>query len=149
MIKFIFAAIIFGLIAIAIIVMVVINLMYKGVKKIREEVEDNYYRNQKIKEQKEKNPFDTEYFKGSKSGRRQSRTQAQYEQRREQAMRDKNPFGDDYFKGKQQEPNQEKKDTARRTTTSSGVTIIDDRDTEDKRKIFDHSDGEYVEFEEV
>ena len=149
MIKFIFAAIIFGLIAIAIIVMVVINFMYKGVKKIREEVEDNYYRNQKIKEQKEKNPFDTEYFKGSKSGRRQSRTQAQYEQRREQAMRDKNPFGDDYFKGKQQEPNQEKKDTARRTATSSGVTIIDDRDTEDKRKIFDHSDGEYVEFEEV
>ena len=149
MIKFIFAAIFFGLIAIAIIVMVVINFMYKGVKKIREEVEDNYYRNQKIKEQKEKNPFDTEYFKGSKSGRRQSRTQAQYEQRREQAMRDKNPFGDDYFKGKQQEPNQEKNDTARRTTTSSGVTIIDDRDTEDKRKIFDHSDGEYVEFEEV
>ena len=149
MIKFIFAAIFFGLIAIAIIVMLVINFRYKGGKKIREEVEDNYYRNQKIKEQKEKNPFDTEYFKGSKSGRRQSRTQAQYEQRREQAMRDKNPFGDDYFKGKQQEPNQEKKDTARRTTTSSGVTIIDDRDTEDKRKIFDHSDGEYVEFEEV
>ena len=147
--KFIFAAIIFGLIAIAIIVMVVINFMYKGVKKIREEVEDNYYRNQKIKEQKEKNPFDTEYFKGSKSGRRQSRTQAQYEQRREQAMRDKNPFGDDYFKGKQQEPNQEKKDTARRTATSSGVTIIDGRDQEEKRKIFDHSDGEYVEFEEV
>ena len=149
MIKFIFAAIFFGLIAIAIIVMVVINFMYKGVKKIREEVEDNYYRNQKIKEQKEKNPFDTEYFKGSKSGRRQSRTQAQYEQRREQAMRDKNPFGDDYFKGKQQEPNQEKKDTARRTATSSGVTIIDGRDQEEKRKIFDHSDGEYVEFEEV
>ena len=149
MIKFIFAAIIFGLIAIAIIVMVVINFMYKGVKKIREEVEDNYYRNQKIKEQKEKNPFDTDYFKGSKSGRRQSRTQAQYEQRREQAMRDKNPFGDDYFKGKQQEPNQEKKDTARRTATSSGVTIIDGRDQEEKRKIFDHSDGEYVEFEEV
>ena len=63
MIKFIFAAIIFGLIAIAIIVMVVINFMYKGVKKIREEVEDNYYRNQKIKEQKEKNPFDTELNK--------------------------------------------------------------------------------------
>jgi len=148
MIKFLFAAILFGLIAIAIIVMVVINFMYKGVKKLRGEVEDNYYRNQKIKEQKEKNPFDTEYFKGSKGGRRQSRTQAQYEQR-EQAKRDKNPFGDDYFKGKQQEPTQDKKDTARRTTTSSGVTSIDDRDTEDKRKIFDHSDGEYVEFEEV
>ena len=149
MLKFIFAAIIFGLIAIAIIVMVVINFTYKSVKKLREEVEDNYYRNQKQKEQKERNPFGDDYFKSSKGGRRQSRTQAQYEQR-EQPKRDKNPFGDDYFKSTQQEQSKqqaEKKDTARKTTTSSGVTIIDDRDQE--RKIFDHSDGEYVEFEEV
>jgi hypothetical protein len=150
MIKFIFAAIIFGLIAIAVIVMLVINFMYKGVKKIRQEAEDNYYRNQKMKEQKEKNPFSNDYFKGSKNERPKSRTQAQYEQR-EQSRRE-NPFGDDYFKGKRQEQTKadKKEDTARRTTTtSSGVTIIDDRDTEDKRKIFDHSDGEYVEFEEV
>ena len=151
MVKFIIGAIIFGLIAIAIIVMLVINFTYRGVRKLRQEVEDNYYRNQKQKEQKEKNPFGDDYFKSSKGGRRQSRTQAQYEQR-EQPKREKNPFGDDYFKGAQQEqPKQqaEKKDTARKTTTSSGVTIIDGRDTEDKRKIFDHSDGEYVEFEEV
>ena len=149
MLKFIIGAIIFGLIAIAIIVMLVINFTYRGVRKLRQEVEDNYYRNQKQKEQKEKNPFGDDYFKSSKGGRRQSRTQAQYEQR-EQPKREKNPFGDDYFKGAQQEqPKQqaEKKDTARKTTTSSGVTIIDDRDQE--RKIFDHSDGEYVEFEEV
>lgn len=149
MIKFVIGAIIFGLIAIAIIVMLVINFTYRSVKKLRQEVEDNYYRNQKQKEQKEKNPFGDDYFKSSKGGRRQSRTQAQYEQR-EQPKREKNPFGDDYFKGRQQEqPKQqaEKKDTARKTTTSSGVTIIDDRDQE--RKIFDHSDGEYVEFEEV
>ena len=149
MVKFIIGAIIFGLIAIAIIVMLVINFTYRGVRKLRQEVEDNYYRNQKQKEQKEKNPFGDDYFKSSKGGRRQSRTQAQYEQR-EQPKREKNPFGDDYFKGRQQEqPKQqaEKKDTARKTTTSSGVTIIDDRDQE--RKIFDHSDGEYVEFEEV
>ena len=149
MIKFIIGAIIFGLIAIAIIVMLVINFTYRSVKKLRQEVEDNYYRSQKQKEQKEKNPFGDDYFKGSKGGRRQSRTQAQYEQR-EQPKRDKNPFGDDYFKGAKQEQTAqqtEKKDTARKTTTSSGVTIIDDRDTE--RKIFDHSDGEYVEFEEV
>ena len=151
MVKFIIGAIIFGLIAIAIIVMLVINFTYRSVKKLRQEVEDNYYRNQKQKEQKEKNPFGDDYFKSSKGGRRQSRTQAQYEQR-EQPKREKNPFGDDYFKGAQQEqPKQqaEKKDTARKTTTSSGVTIIDGRDTEDKRKIFDRSDGEYVEFEEV
>ena len=149
MVKFVIGAIIFGLIAIAIIVMLVINFTYRSVRKLRQEVEDNYYRNQKQKEQKEKNPFGDDYFKSSKGGRRQSRTQAQYEQR-EQPKREKNPFGDDYFKGAQQEqPKQqaEKKDTARKTTTSSGVTIIDDRDQE--RKIFDHSDGEYVEFEEV
>ena len=148
MVKFVIGAIIFGLIAIAIIVMLVINFTYRGVKKLRQDMEDNYYRNQKQKEQKEKNPFGDDYFKSSKGGRRQSRTQAQYEQR-EQPKRE-NPFGEDYFKGKQQEqPKQqaEKKDTARKTTTSSGVTIIDDRDQE--RKIFDHSDGEYVEFEEV
>ena len=149
MVKFIIGAIIFGLIAIAIIVMLVINFTYRGVKKLRQEMEDNYYRNQKQKEQKERNPFGDDYFKSSKGGRRQSRTQAQYEQR-EQPKRDKNPFGDDYFKSAQQEQSKqqaEKKDTARKTTTSSGVTIIDDRDQE--RKIFDHSDGEYVEFEEV
>ena len=140
MVKFVIGAIIFGLIAIAIIVMLVINFTYRGVRKLRQDVEDNYYRNQKQKEQKEKNPFGDDYFKGSKSGRPKSRTQAQYEQR-EQPKRE-NPFGDDYFKGKQQEqPKQqaEKKDTARKTTTSSGVTLIDDRDQE--RKIFDHSDG--------
>ena len=148
MVKFVIGAIIFGLIAIAIIVMLVINFTYRGVKKLRQDMEDNYYRNQKQKEQKERNPFSDDYFKGSKSGRPKSRTQAQYEQR-EQPKRE-NPFGENYFKGKQQEqPKQqaEKKDTARKTTTSSGVTIIDDRDQE--RKIFDHTDGEYVEFEEV
>ena len=149
MVKFIIGAIIFGLIAIAIIVMLVINFTYRSVKKLRQEVEDNYYRNQKQKEQKEKNPFGDDYFKGSKSGRPKSRTQAQYEER-EQPKREKNPFGDDYFKGAQQEqPKQqaEKKDTARKTTTSSGVTIIDDRESD--KKIFTKDDGEYVEFEEV
>ena len=146
MIKFIIGAIIFGLIAIAIIVMVVINFTYRGVKKIRQEMEDNYYRNQKRKEQKEKKPFDDDYFKNSTGRRRQSRTEAQYEQR-EQPKRDKNPFGDDYFKSKQQEQPQDKKDTARKTTTSSGVTIIDDRESD--KKIFTKDDGEYVEFEEV
>lgn len=151
MIKFLFAAILFGFIVLAILVMVVINFTYKSVKKLRQEAEDTYYRNQKMKEQKEKNPFRDDYFRSSKSRHRQSRTQAQYAER-DQPKRDKNPFGEDYFKGtgRQQEQQQtQNKDTARRTTTSSGVTIIDDRDSEDKRKIFDHSDGEYVEFTEV
>ena len=120
MIKLIIGAIIFGLIAIAVIVMLVINFTYRSIKKLRQEAEDNYYR--------------------------------KYEQREQARREQRNSFGDDYFKSTQQEqPRQQadKKDTARKTTTSSGVTIIDDRDTEDKRKIFDHSDGEYVEFEEV
>lgn len=148
MLKFFFAAILFGFIALAIIVMLVINFTYKSVKKLREEAEDNYYRNQKMKEQKERYSFKNDYFKSSKGGPRQSRTQAQYEQR-EQAKQE-NPFGDDYFKSvRQEQPRAEKENTARRTATSSGVTIIDGRDQEEKRKIFDHSDGEYVEFEEV
>ena len=152
MVKLFFAAILFGFIAIAVIVMVVINFTYKSVKKLREEAADAFYRNQKMKEQKEKNPFDNDYFKSNRNSRgrhRRSRTQAQYEER-EQPRRE-NPFGEDYFKSTQQEsPQADKKDTARKTTTtSSGVTIIDDRDAGDKRKIFDHSDGEYVEFTEV
>ena len=142
----IIAFVVFALIFISIIAMVVIYFTYKGVKKMRENAEEIYYRHQKMKEQKEKNPFDDDYFKSRKGGRRQSRTQAQYEQR-EQTKRDKNPFGDDYFKSKQQEQPQEKKDTARKTTTSSGVTIIDDRESD--KKIFTKDDGEYVEFEEV
>ena len=124
--KTIFAVIIFGLIILAIAVMVVINFTYKGVKKLREEVEENYYRNQKRKEMKEKNPFGEDYFKSA-------------------APKEK-PSQKSEPKGKKEQ----QKNTARSsTTTSSGVTIIDDRDVEEKRKIFDHSDGEYVEFEEV
>ena len=65
----IFAYFIFGLIAFTILVMVVINFMYHNVKKLREAAEDRYYRNQKRKEQKEKNPFGEDYFKsaGNKS----------------------------------------------------------------------------------
>ena len=103
---------------------------------MREAAEDSYFRHQKMKEQKEKNPFGDDYFKSStnKSQQRNPREQKQYQQTFK-------------TKGKAQEAPQE--ETARRTTTSSGVTIIDDRDSDEKRKIFDNNDGEYVEFEEV
>ena len=118
MVKFIIGAIIFGLIAIAIIVMLVINFTYRGVKKLRQEMEDNYYRNQKQKEQKERNPFGDDYFKSADSGSQHQSYQTHT-----------------------------KKTTTRKTTTSSGVTIIDEREPD--KKIFNHDDGEYVEFEEV
>ena len=131
----IIAAIVFGLILIAAIVMIVIYLAYKGVRKIKQEAEDNYYRSQKRKEQKEKNPFGDDYFKSASS--KKQRAQSQYQPRQE-------PFQE---KVRQEQP---KEDTARSTTTtSSGVTIIDDRGSDEKRKIFERSDDEYVEFEEV
>lgn len=130
----IIAAVVFGLILIAVIVMIVIYLAYKGVRKIKQEAEDNYYRSQKRKEQKEKNPFGDDYFKSASS--KKQRAQSQYQPRQE-------PFQE---KVRQEQP---KEDTARSTTTSSGVTIIDDRGSDEKRKIFERSDDEYVEFEEV
>lgn len=131
----IIAAIVFGLILIAVIVMIVIYLAYKGVRKIKQEAEDNYYRSQKRKEQKEKNPFGDDYFKTASS--KKQRAQSQYQPRQE-------PFQE---KVRQEQP---KEDAARSTTTtSSGVTIIDDRGSDEKRKIFERSDDEYVEFEEV
>ena len=57
--KTIFAILIFGIIFLAIVVMVVINFTYRSVRKIKEEVEESYYRNQKRKEMKEKNRLST------------------------------------------------------------------------------------------
>jgi FtsZ-interacting cell division protein YlmF len=136
--KTIIAAIVFGLIIIAILVMVVINFTYKGVRKLREEVEDSYYRSQKRKEQKEKNPFGDDYFKSASTTKSKPKTKTKSDKQ-------------EYTQERPQERPQTKAEekTARSQTASSSVTIIDDRDVEDKRKIFDHSDGEYVEFEEV
>ena len=58
--------IVFGLIAIAIIVMIVINVMYRNVKKLREDAEDYFYRRGRRNEQKERNPFGDDYFKSSR-----------------------------------------------------------------------------------
>ena len=123
MLKFIIGAIVFGLIALAIIILVIINFTYKSIRQMRNTVEDQFELHQKRKEQKEKNPFGDDYFKSS-DGPKQQRQQKQQ-------------------KGQQKAD----KKTARRTTTSSGVTIIDEREAD--KKIFNHDDGEYVEFEEV
>ena len=130
----IIAAIVFGLILITAFVLIVIYLSYKGIRKLKQEAEENYYRNQKRKEQKEKYPFGEDYFKSASSRKQQARSQYQTRQ-------------ETYQENVRQE--QPKEDTARSKTTSSGVTIIDDRGSDEKRKIFDRSDGEYVEFEEV
>ena len=120
--EIIIGAVVFGLIIIAIIVMVIINFTYRGVKKMREQIEDDHYQHLKQKEQKEKHPFGKDYFKSADDAKEKKTAET---------------------------PN----DSARRTTTSSdGVTIIDDRQPAkeaQKKKIFEGDEGEYVEFEEV
>lgn len=135
--KFFIGAIIFGLILISIIVMLIINFTYKGLKKVKEEVVDDYYRKEKEKEMKEKHPFDKDYFKSASTKKNQQtgkRNNAQAEKPKQKPR---------------QEPQQAQNKTTHRTAAGSHVTIIDDRETSDKRKIFDDQDGEYVEFEEV
>ena len=123
MIKFIIGLIIFGLIALAIIILIVINFTYKGVRQMRKAAQDQWELNQKRKEQKEKNPFGDDYFKSADGHRTSQKTnQTRYSQQSEKA-------------------------TTRKATTSGGVTIIDEREA--GKKIFSHDDGEYVEFEEV
>ena len=139
--KTIIGAIVFGLIIIAIIVMVVINFTYRGVKKLREQAQDNYYRKEKEKEQKEKHPFGKDYFKSAAPKKQQTT-----KQNKPKAEKPK------VEKPKEEAHKQEEKETARRTMTTDSngnVSIIDDRKAGDKRKIFDDQDGEYVEFEEV
>ena len=133
----IFAYILFGLIAITIVIMIVINLMYRNVKKIREAAEDYMYRKEKEREQKEKNPFGEDYFKSSNAKKQNNHRQAQGQYATRNARNTRNSGT----------ASQKEETTARRTTTSDGVTIIDDRSKE--KKIFTHDDGEYVEFEEV
>ena len=123
--EIIIGAIVFGLIIIAIIVMVVINFTYRGVKKMREQIEDDRYHHMKEKEHKEKHPFGKDYFKSA--GPKKQQTTA----------RPANKYQEEKPKP-QEQPRQQ-----------GNVTIIDDRQSGDKRKIFDDKDGEYVEFEEV
>lgn len=62
------------------------------------------------------------------------------------------PFDDDYFKGTSSTggANKQRKQTQQRTTrTADGVTIVDNRDPDERnRKIFTHDDGDYVDFTE-
>ena len=80
MIKFIVGLIIFGLIALAIIILIVINFSYKSFRQLRRAAEDQWELNQKRKEQKEKNPFGNDYFKSADGGSQQQRQQ-KYQQR--------------------------------------------------------------------
>ena len=73
--EIIIGAIVFGLIIIAIIVMLVINFTYRSIKKRREEMEDDHYHHLKEKEQKEKHPFGKDYFKSAAPKKQQTTKQ--------------------------------------------------------------------------
>ena len=128
MLKGLLILLIFGFLFIVVIALVVLRFIAKGFRSVREVQEEIL----------------------NSGGKRYSRSEYIRNQREQ---KDKNPFGNDYFKSsgstKKTTSQEDQQKTTRRTTTSSGVTIIDDREKEDKRKIFDHSDGEYVEFEEI
>ena len=147
--EIIIGAIVFGLIIIAIIVMVIINFTYRSIKKRREDMEDDYYQHLKEKEQKEKHPFGKDYFKSAAPKKQQPKAKPAYQSSEPKPKQQERPKPQE--QARQQTAEQDfQKETARRTvTTDSNVTIIDDRQTGDKRKIFDDKDGEYVEFEEV
>ncbi len=127
------ALIVFGFIAVAVIAIIVINVLYRNMKRMREDVENFVFRRGRRYEAKERNPFGEDYFKSAKTGKTTTRT----------TYRDKqgNVHVETYVDGERVNK------TTRRTTTSGGVTIIDER-PEDK-KIFEKGDDEYVEFEEV
>lgn len=69
--------------------------------------------------------FDRDYFKGSGTTRKGTGPRPDQRQRAQQQAREQ-----------------------QRTTTSEGVTIIDERSTDERRKIFTQDEGEYVEFTE-
>ena len=80
------------------------------------------------------------------------RQRQQYSQRpQSQQPRDENTNGDDNTQATERvQPSQnEEKKHARHTQTATGETIIDHHhETRENKKIFDDSDGEYVEFVE-
>ena len=148
MLKGIVGLIIFGFIALAVIILVIINFAYRGIRQMREAAEEKYFREQKKKEQKEKNPFGDDYFKSSDAEEGGARQQRQYD------FQGRSGNGPRFYQQQQQQRQQQdrEKETARSTKTTdrkSNVTIIDDREASNKRKIFDDKDGEYVEFEEI
>lgn len=139
--EIIIGAVVFGLIIIAVIVMVIIYFSYRGVKKMREQIEDDHYRKEKEKEYKEKHPFGKDYFKSAAPKKQQTAKPNKPNKPKTEKPRQQ-PTAEPEFK--------EETAHSTKTTGSNGkVSVIDDRKAGDKRKIFDDQDGEYVEFEEV
>ncbi len=151
MLKGIVGILLFGLAFVIAIAMVIVYFVYKGYRNLRDVQDDiinntgkRFSRQEYIRYQREnrdKNPFGDDYFKSANTSSNSRTTSGDNSK--------KSNSGGFGFRRKEQPKSQQNENTTRRTTTSSGVTIIDSRDADEKRKIFDRNDGEYVEFEEV
>ena len=149
MLKGIVGILLFGLAFVIAIAMVIVYFVYKGYRNLRDVQDDiinntgkRFSRQEYIRYQREnrdKNPFGDDYFKSANTSSNNTSSG-------DNSKKSSGGFG---FRRKEQPKSQQNENTTRRTTTSSGVTIIDSRDADEKRKIFDRNDGEYVEFEEV
>lgn len=136
--KLFFFVIAFLLAFLAVVVLVVLNYLRRGVKKIAKVVtgdcdDDENFRRMADKHYRGKQTgpqFDKDYFK-SKTG---STTNDGKQQQR----------------GGQQQtgPQQAGQQTRRTATQADGVTVIDERAHTGQRKIFAEDEGEYVEFTE-
>ena len=77
-----------------------------------------------------------------------SRQRQQYSQRVQQSQSQESTEPNESHES--DKPHESQQDRARRTQTATGETIIDHHhESRESRKIFDDSDGEYVDFTEV
>jgi hypothetical protein len=127
--QFFGAVIIFLIAFMAAIVLIVLFYIRKGFIRLRQHLTGDYD-DETVKRMSDKYyrgegsgpQFDKNYFKGSGKG-----------------------FHHHHPHGGQQQAQQQTRQT---TTTQEGVTIIDDRPKENRRKIFKENEGEYVDFVE-
>jgi hypothetical protein len=124
----IFGAVIFFLIAFfAVIVLIALFYVRKGIIRFRQHLTGDYDE-ETFKRMADKHyrgdgkgpQFDNDYFKGTGSSK----------------------------KGHAGPTAQQQQKATRQSTTSEGVTVIDERLMGDRKKIFEDNEGEYVEFTE-
>ena len=122
------AVILFLLLFVAVVGLVALYYIRKGILRFRQHLTGDYDE-ETFKRMSDKNyrgngegpKFDKDYFKGS--GTRRKQESATYQQKNKQQPR-------------------------QATTTAEGTTSIDERSMGNKRKIFEDNEGEYVDFVE-
>ena len=137
---FFLAVIAFLLVFLAVVVLVLLHYVRKGIIKFKKAVTGDYDDEETFKRMADKHyrgkndpNFDKDYFRSAGSSRSGGSSQGS-------GSSQSGGFG----RGGE---NQEQ--AKRTTTTSDGVTIIDERPDDERRKIFNDGEGEYVDYQEV